>query len=214
MARREPRGLLDHERGRPQQQEERARRGPTGRHRVEREPRRLQRVRAGSPRTRRDARSSSRRRTRARPRARPARAARRRSAARRDRDADTAATKPIRRANGAESAVMRAVSRVIRSRCVASRIACGSFTRWCSVFGVAGVVGWDHWSFAFAVDECPAVVGLEVVVVSAERVDSSSRVCFVFTHLRGGRSRAVGCGCSPAGCTRVTATTTRLVGPR
>ena len=45
MARREPRGLLDHERGRSQQQQQRARRRPTARHRVEREARGLQRVR-------------------------------------------------------------------------------------------------------------------------------------------------------------------------
>ena len=42
---------------------------------------------------------------------------------------------------------------------------------WGSVFGVAGVVGWDEGSFAGSVDERPAEVGLEVVFVLAERVD-------------------------------------------
>ena len=42
---------------------------------------------------------------------------------------------------------------------------------WWSVFGVAGVVGWDEGSFAGAGDEGPAVVGFEVVVVGAERVE-------------------------------------------
>ena len=36
---------------------------------------------------------------------------------------------------------------------------------------MAGVVAWDHGAFAGAVDEEPAVVGLEVVVVRAERIE-------------------------------------------
>ncbi len=42
--------------------------------------------------------------------------------------------------------------------------------RWCAVFGVAGVVGWDHGSWSGACDERPAVMGFEVVVELAERV--------------------------------------------
>ena len=44
MPRREPRDLLDHERGRPQREQQRTRRRPAGRHRVEREPGGLQRI--------------------------------------------------------------------------------------------------------------------------------------------------------------------------
>ena len=36
---------------------------------------------------------------------------------------------------------------------------------------MAGVVGWDHGSSAVAGDELPSVVGLEVVVVFAQRVE-------------------------------------------
>src|SRR5690348_6761222 len=40
-----------------------------------------------------------------------------------------------------------------------------------AVAGMAGVVGWDHGPFAVAVDEGPAVVGLEPVVVGAGPVE-------------------------------------------
>src|SRR5690242_19071419 len=38
------------------------------------------------------------------------------------------------------------------------------------VLGVARVVGWDEGTFAGALDERPAVVGLQVVVVVAQQV--------------------------------------------
>jgi hypothetical protein len=51
------------------------------------------------------------------------------------------------------------------------QISVHEISRWCPVFRVAGVVGWDHGSAALAGGECPAVVGLEVVVVVAEAVE-------------------------------------------
>ena len=57
-----------------------------------------------------------------------------------------------------------------------------SFPLGWSVFGVAGVVGWDHGSAAFAFDEVPAVVGLEVVVVVTDPVELVEAGVFRFRH--------------------------------
>jgi len=47
---------------------------------------------------------------------------------------------------------------------------------------MAGVVGWDHGSWAVAFDECPVVSGFEVVVVFAERVELVDACAFGVGH--------------------------------
>ena len=49
---------------------------------------------------------------------------------------------------------------------------------------MARVIGWDHRSFAGARDERPAVVGVEVVVVGAERVELVDAGAFRFGPFR------------------------------
>ena len=221
MARREPRGLLDHERGRPEQQQQRARRRPPGRHRVERESRGLQRVRevAREPAVvlaRHHPVEPVRR-----PRAPPARAARSTISGAGEIEMRI---QPQRDRAGANGAVGCLHAPSLAAPLAPRQVVKGQFpwvlprsfaAGWPSVVGVAGILRCDHWPFAGPRDQCPTAVGLEVVVVGAERVELVEPRVFGFGPLdAGGRSRRTGCGCSRPRCRWVIATTTRPVARR